>query len=536
MKRNMITVASRCFLLASLFFCISSCKKDEQKLDAPRIFKPSAMKIVVSENSAKLTWTSPLFTGDKKYSYTVDFSTDSLFATTDFSGTTDTAGYTVNEGDLKLRLRYYARVKANATATQPESKYIVSTGGFKIVGTQLFREDLTESRENSVTLYFTTAPAGSKVVLTPESGSAITANLSATDIETKHITIPGLLASTKYTAELFSGTKSNGYTTFTTTAAIVYSIKVSPGADLATTIANAADNAVIGLEDGTYELPTVVTLAGKTITLRAVNDNPENVKVNFKGFVLLGTGAGLAVSGINFDGTTYTATYFCDLTSASSNAAAANFKSLKAANSWIHGISTAILRCDRGSLYTMEDVVFNKCLIYDISGANYYLFHMDKLVYKSLSISNSTFYNSSPGLISCKTVVSGTPAEISIRSCTINNIGFNSMYLLVNAAANPINFSFKNSILANGPRSGVILGVINSTAAASSISFSNNNTFNLKTAIGGTDLPLPGASTQGKTVDPGWNATTVKFSLPTGSVLWTAGSTGGPLGDPRWTF
>ena len=535
MKRNIIT-ACHCLIMASLFFCISSCKKDEQTTEAARIFKVSAVKVVVSENSAKLTWAAPLFTGSNQYNYTVDFSTDSLFSTTDFSAKTDTTGYTVKEGDLKLRLKYFARVKANATASQPESKYIVTNGGFKIVGTQLFRDDLTVARESSVTLYFSTVPEGSKIVITPETGPAITTVLSSGDIANKKVTIAGLSNSAKYTAELFSGTKSNGYTTFSTTAVIVYTVKVNPGDNLASIIANAGDNAVIGLENGTYELPAVITLSGKMINLRSVNDNPELVKVNFKGFALFGTGAGLAVTGINFDGTAYTATYFCDLTSASSNAAAAAFKTVRATNSWIHGISTGIVRCDRGSLFTMEDLAFNNCLIYDISGANYYLFHMDKLAYKSLTIANSTIFNSSPGVVSCRTVMPGTPAEITIRSCTINNIGFNSNYLLLNAAANPVNFTFRNSILANGPRSGVILGVINSTAGSSSISFTNNNTFNLKTAIGGTALPLPGASTQGQTVDPGWTAATVKFSLPAGSLLWTSSTSGGPLGDPRWTF
>jgi len=535
MKRNIIT-ACYCLIVASLVTCIFSCKKDEQQLEAPRIFKVSGMKVVVSENSAKLTWTAPLFKEGNKYSYTIDFSTDTLFSKTDFSAQTDTTGYTVKEGDLKLRERYFARVKVNATATQPESKYIVGPGSFKIVGTQRFLEEITIARENSVTLFFSAVEEGAKIVITPEAGAAITTSLNSADIAANKITIGGLSNSTKYTAELFTGVKSSGFTSFSTTSAIVYSIKVNPGDNLATIIASAADNAIIGLENGTYELPAVITLAGKTINLRSVNDNPELVKVNFKGFTLLGSGAGLTVAGINFDGTAYTATYFCDLTSASSNTAAAAFKNVKATNSWIHGINTSIIRCDRGSLFTMEDLAFDNCLIYEISGANYYVFHMDKLAYKSLTVTNSTFYNISPGLVSCRTVMPGTPATITISNSTINNIGFNSNYLLMNAAANPVNFVFKNSILANGPRSGAVLGIINSTAAAASIAFTNNNTFNLKTAIGGTALPLPGASTQGQTVDPGWNAGTVKFILPEGSILRTSSSTGRAVGDPRWTF
>ncbi|WP_316838744.1 DUF4957 domain-containing protein [Pedobacter gandavensis] len=532
MKRNLLTIACHCFLFASLALSISSCKKDETPTEAPRIFKPSGVKIVASESSARLSWDAPLFTGNNKYSYTVDFSTDSLFSTTDFSGKTDSAGYTVHEGELKLRLKYYARVKANATATQPESKYLVSSS-FKIVGTQLFRESGTVVRENSVTLAFMEVPAGSTIVISPETGTAITITLTADQIKEKKITIPGLSPTTKYTAELFAGTKSNGYLTFSTTAPIVYTIKISPSDNLATTIANAGDNAVIGLEDGTYELPVLVALINKSVTLRSVNDNPEAVRVNMKGFTLTGTGAGFSASGINFDGTAYTGGYFCDLLAGSG---AANFKNIKVENSWIHGFTTAIIRADRSALFTMDDLSFNKCLIYEFAGANYYLFHLDKLAFKTLTVSNSTIYNSSPGLVSCKTTMVGKAPEITISSCTINNIGYGSMLLLLNAAANPVTYIFKNSILANAPRSGTVVGIIASTSASSAITFTNNNTFNLKTADKGTVLPLPGAATQGQTVDPGWTTSTTKFVLPAGSLLWTSATDGGVLGDPRWTF
>lgn len=534
MKRNLLTIACHCFLFASLALFISSCKKDEVQTEAPRIFKPSAVKVVASESSAWLSWKAPLFTGENQYSYTVEFSTDSLFSSTVFSGKTDSTGFTVKEGELKLRLKYFARVKANATATQPESKYLLSSG-FKIVGKQLFRANKTVIRENSVDFAFFELAAGSKIVITPETGDAITINLSAEELAKRAMTIPGLSPSMKYTAELFSGSSSSGYLTFTTTAAIVYNIKITPADNLANTIANAANNAVIGLEDGTYELPALVGLAGKMITLRSVNGNPEKVKVNLKGFTFLGTGSGLAVSGINFDGTAYAAAYFCDMLS--SGTVAANFKTFHAENSWIHGFTTAVLRADRSALFSLDEMVVNRCLIYEFAGANYYLFHLDKLAFKSLKITNSTIYNSAPGLVSCKTTMPGTPAEVSVNACTINNIGYGSMLLLINAVANPITFSVKNSIIANAPRAGSVVGLIAGTSSSFTTTFENNNTFNLKTtSTNGTDLPLPATAKQGQTVDPGWNASTTQFILPTGSILLKSSTEGEALGDPRWTF
>ncbi|MCX2453984.1 DUF4957 domain-containing protein [Pedobacter sp. PLR] len=535
MKRNLLTIACHCFLFASSALFVSSCKKDETPTAAPRIFKPSEIKVVASESSAWLSWKAPLFTGDNPYSYTVDFSTDSLFSTTEFSGKTDSAGFTVKEGELKLRLKYFARIKANATATQPESKYMLSSG-FKIVGKQLFRADKITVRDNSVDLGFLEVPAGSKIVLTPETGTAITVTLGTADLAKKSVTIPGLMASTKYTAELFSGTSSNGYLTFTTSAPVVYTVKITPADNLAGIIATAADNAVIGLEDGTYELPALVNLAGKMITLRSVNDNPEKVKVNGKGFTLTGTGAGLSFSGINFDGTAYSSLYFCDLIS-SGTGVASTFKNVRFENSWIHGISTAIVRADRNTLFVMNELEINRCKIYDISGTSYYLFHLDKLAFKSLKITKSTIYNSSPGLVNCKTTMAGAAPEVSISECSINNIGFAGMYTLIIAAANPVTFSMKNSIIANAPRSGTVAGLTSITSGASVTTFEYNNTFNLKTSnTNGTDLPLPAGAKLGQTVDPGWNANTTQFTLPAGSVLLKSNSSGGQVGDPRWAL
>ncbi|WP_316748532.1 DUF4957 domain-containing protein [Pedobacter gandavensis] len=535
MKRNLLTIACHCLLFASIIAGVSSCKKDETPTEAPRIFKPSGIKVVASESSAWLSWKAPLFTGDNQYNYTVEFSTDSLFATTDFSGKTDSAGFTVKEGELKLRLKYFARVKANATATQPESKYMLSPG-FKIVGKQLFRGEKITVRENSVDIAFLEVPAGSKVVLTPETGTAITVTLSPEDLLKKSVTIPGLTASTKYTAELFSGTSSNGYLTFTTPAPVVYTVKITPADNLASVIATAADNAVIGLEDGTYELPSLAAITGKMITLRSVNDNPEKVKVNLKGFTLTGTGAGLSVSGINFDGTAYTAGYFCDLIS-SGTGVASTFRNIRFENSWIHGISTAVLRADRNTFFVLNEMEVNRCKIYDISGTTYYLFHLDKLSFKSLKITKSTIYNSSPGLVNCKTTMAGTAPEISISECSINNIGFAGMYTLLIASANPVTFSVRNSIIANAPRSGTVLGLILASSGAATTTFEYNNTFNLKTSTtNGTDLPLPANAKFGLTVDPGWNANTTQFYLPSGSALLRSSSGGGQVGDPAWVL
>ncbi|WP_158275226.1 DUF4957 domain-containing protein [Pedobacter sp. HMWF019] len=538
MKKNRYpSVVYSIMMLAGLLVGLVSCKKTEGPSEPARIFKPSAVKIVSGETSAKLTWTAPILSAGAKLAYTIDFSTDSLFSSIKYSTTSDTAGVKVTDENIRVRTKYFARIKANATSTQPESKYIVSSS-FQISGTQLFRPVIeTEIKETSVTLRYTQTSGLSSIVLTPSTGNPITTTLTAADAGFK--VISGLHAGTKYSAELFLGSKSVGFLSFTTPAATTYAVVLSPGDDISAAVATAADNAVIGLNDGTYNVPLGITLSGKTITLKSLSDNPDATIVNFKGFTLLGTGAGIKVAGINLNGTANSATYFADLTSASSNAAAANFTTITVDNCYIHGIGTGLIRGDRSSSYTIGAISFRNSLVYDITGSSsYYAFHLDKLVFASLTVNQCTFYNITPGLLNCKTTLSAAIPNISFTSSTFNNFGFNSLYVVMNASANPVNFTMKDCILANTPRSGTVLGVILSTGTGSSGSFTFNNYFNLKATVGGTDLTIPSTinQTANQTINLGWTIDRTTFELPVGSALRTASSTGGAIGDPRWTY
>lgn len=532
MKKFIYQFSLNLALVCCVAIAITSCKKTEDgPSETARSFKPRDVKVATTETSAKLTWTAPLLANGKKLTYSIDFSIDSLFSSVKYSTTSDTTGVVVTEANLSLRTKYYARIKASATDV-PESKYLISSA-FSIVGIQLFRDDLTDAGETSVSLFYKTLPQGSTIVLTPATGAVTTITLSPADISAKTYTATGLTSSTKYTGEIFVGTKSYGYLTFSTLEPVVYTIQIGPADNLATTLANAADKAVIGLADGIYNLPTAVTLSGKTITLRSINNNPATTKVNFKGFTLLGTGAGLKVAGIDFDGTTYSATYFADLTSASSNATAASFTSISADNCKIHGIGTGIVRGDRSTVnnYTIDDISFNKCLIYEVAVNNYYMFHLNKLLFKNLSVTKSSLYNFSPGLVNCTTVISAMPT-ISFANCTINNFGASSMYLFLTSGSNPVSFTMKNSIIANSPRAGIVPGFINATSA---VVINNNNIFNLKDGSN-VNLILPTSAIATTTINLGWAATTTSFKLPTDSPLLTASSSGGAIGDPRWTF
>jgi len=549
MKKIINQLGFKLIILSLMVVVVSSCKKEaDAPTDPARIFKPSDIKITAGETSAKLTWTPPLMSAGKTFKYSIDFSTDSLFATVNYSTTADTAGVTVTEDNLTVRTKYYARVKANATESQPESKYLRSSA-FQLTGIQLFLQVRdNEIKENSITLRFTPTTGLTSIVLTPTAGAATTTTLSAGDASAGLKVITGLAAGTKYTAELFAGTKSKGITTFTTLAPTTYTVKLNPGDDLATAISSAANGAIIGLNPGTYNLTAASTfITQKTITIKSTSGNPTDTKVNFKELDLEGTGAGVTLSGIEFDGASAAALYFINfIGTQASNGAAATFTNVVVDNCIVHNATTAFLRGDRGTAardFKITGITVNNSIVYDM-GANgssaYYTFHVNKMQFNTLTVSKSTFYNAGPGLVTASTTYTGDVIPtVSITNSTFNGFGGNAKYALLDANTNPINFTIQNSILANTPKSGTVnAAAIRGTGAGSTLRISNSNYFNLFSALtGGTALTFGTATlASNQSINIGWTAATTDFSLPAVSPLRTAGSTGGPIGDPRWTY
>ena len=548
MKKIIAQISSRLAILILMAMALNACKKSEDQPDEPaRLFKPSEVKITAGETQAKLTWTIPLMATGKTLKYSIDFSTDSTFATIKYSATSDTAGVTVTEDNIPVRTKYYARIKANATADQPESKYVRSSV-FQLSGTQLFlavRDN--DIKENNITLRFKPTAGLSSIVLTPATGAAITTSLSTTDAAAGIKTISGITAGVLYSAELFDGTKSKGLVTFTTLLPTNYTVKLNPGDDLATAITNAANGAIIGLNPGTYTLATASFITQKTITLKSTSGNPSDTKVNYKEIDLEGTGAGVTLSGIEFDGTAGAALYFINfIGSQAANGSAATFTNVVVENCIVHGATTAFLRGDRGAAardFKITNISVNNTIVYEmgLNGSSaYYTFHVNKMQFNTISVSKSTFYNAGPGLVTASTTYAGDVVpSVAISNSTFNGFGGNAKYALLDAAANPIKFTIQNSILANTPKSGTVnAAAIRSTGAGSTLSITNSNYFNLSSALtGGTALTFGTATlTSNQTQNLGWSATTTDFSLPATSTLRTAGNSGGAIGDPRWTY
>jgi hypothetical protein len=448
---------------------------------------------------------------------------------------------------LEVMEYYFVRIKANALGSTAESGWVHS-GRFRITGEQIFFpiNDI-DLKDVSVLLKWRPSPNLTKIVLTPAGGSPTDITLDAADVATNEKLIEGLTPLTTYTAEIYRNTIKKGTITFTTDEPNLYTVTLQPGDDLVTAVANAADGDVIGLEPGTYS--TVdnggafvnLVVSGKTVKIVSTSGLATDTKVNFKEVKLSGDGAGVTLEGIEFDGTAASADYFINLTGLSSDGEAAQFTDVIVKNCIVHNTDNAFMRGNRGgsNAHKIDSIYVNNTIAYANGTGTYHYFMIDKLEFKHLEISNSTMYDVARALISWATnlTVPQVPVII-VNQSTINSFGFGDRNnIILDANANTVNFTFKNSIIANTPKPGQNVGTSAMRAGnVSTIQFYYNNYFNLN---GGNPLqplefPAYVQLSNNQTIDLGWTSTTTDFTLPAASPLRTASESGGPIGDPRW--
>ena len=543
MKFKIVNLFLSVWILTLL--CLASCKEDmeEQTFEPERMFMPTGdIQSAGSETSVKLTWKESLYADPANTSYTVEVSPDSLFLISSFlyTATTDTAGITITDENLAIKQIYFARVKTNANGSTPESKWVVSSG-FSIRGEQIFSTIVdTEIKDKTAILHWRSTTGLTKIVLTPANGTPREVMLTATDVTANQIQLTNLTATTTYTAEIYAGTKSKGTVTFTTKEPSIFTYTITTAEDLVATVASAADGDVIGLEPGTYDATAAnILIAGKNITIQSVSGNPNNTKILFKEVTFKGTGSGVKLSGIEFDGTTV-ADYFLNV-----DADPGNLKPIIVENSIIHNTNNCFIRANRSASnggQKIDLIKVNNCIAYANGSGSYHYFMLDKLEFKRLEITNTTIYDAARALISWATNFTTVERPvILIDKATINSFGFGGRNnIILDANTNPVNFTMQNSIIANTPKPGqsVLGSALRANTTDSQIRFINNNYFNLNGGDPLTPLTFPDyvQMSNNKTVDLGWTATTTQFNLPANSELRTASTSGGAIGDPRWAL
>jgi hypothetical protein len=540
-------------LLVSMALVLwSGCTKTEEDPVLPRQFKPGDFTIQAGETQARLQWGASQFAapGTK---YLLEVSTDTNFASAaPISVELEENVYVLTEADLEVEVKYFARVKANAINTTDESGWVHSNG-FMITGEQIFFPILdAELKDKSVTLRWRPTNGLTRIALTPDGGAVQNITLDAADNTAALKLITGLTAETNYTAAIYAGNVRKGIITFTTKEPSIYTTVLTPADNLVDAVAAAADGDMIGLEPGTYECVDATSayvnlvIEQKSITIASVSGNPADTKVNYKEVTLKGTGAGVKLLGISFDGLAAGSgsLYFLNLVGLNSDSEASDFRSIEVNNCVVSNMGNCFFRGNRGSAnaHKMDTIRVLNSIVKDSRYLSAYTFFtMEKLEFESLELVNSTFHRLGRAFIGYSTniTVPLTP-RILIDQCTINSFGRdgrNNFFIDMNA--NQCNLTISNSIIANTPMPGQTTGtsLIRGGNAVATMSFSNY--FNLSDgAATPTDLSWPALLTQQNVSmeNLGWNNDTDDFTLPGASPLRTAGSSGGPIGDPRWAF
>lgn len=549
------------FALCSLLFLLAACKK-EYKVDGfepSRLFTPGAISVANGETMASLSWSPSLFAGGTPTQYTVEVSQDPNFAgTAPFTAVVDTPGIKITDADITIKQDYFARIRANAKGNSAASNWAVSES-FRITGEQIFFPvNDAELKDKTAMLRWRPYAGLTKIALTEAGGSPIDIALTGTDVTDAFKLLENLKASTVYTAEIYKGSLVKGIISFTTKEPSIYTTTITPADDLVAVVANAADGDVIGLAAGEYNIRDAVTteyvnliIQQKTLTIAAISGTPADTKVNFKEVVLKGTGAGVIFKDLEFDGAPATtagqqALYFVNLVGNASDAEAATFTTLELNNCIVRNMGNCLMRGNRaannahkiGSIKLSNSQVLNSAQV----NSNYGLFTINKLEFGSIELSNSTFHKVGRAFIDWSTTLTvSTLPVITMDHCTLNTFGMQNgnKYILVDGNGSNFDLTIRNSILANSPYPGETCqpAAIRSGSGATML-YANNNSFNL-TSGGATPaaltFPALVVMQDNLAIDLGWTDATVDFSLPPASALRTASSTGGPIGDPRWS-
>ena len=530
-----------------------------------RAFIPTNFRVRASADTAILSWNAGAQSAGMRISYTLDISTDSAFASIDYSKVVDSSGIKIIDPALTVGKSYFARLRANAVGNVQPSRWVYYPSSFRITGLQFLRvirsSDITDQ---SVSLNWFVDPQTAsldKVILSTDNNQVTTVPLTAAEAAAGTKTIAGLAPGTRYTVQILTGTKSKGLGMVTTLRPANFTRILNPGDNLATAITSAVDGDLIGLNPGTYAMTGIVDIVAKNISIKSVSNNPATTKLKLRELNLKGDGAGIVIAGLeldaNYSGTSFGATLL-QLKGQSADNAAAVFKSITIENCIVHDFTTNILRGNYGAAadtHKLNSFVMSNCIVYDINktGSNStYTFSIEKLGFTVFNLNRSTLYNLGAGLVNVSTILGGGAVPVIVFDyTTINNIGSQGRYVLIDAgsqgAGNNVSFSFQNSILANTPLgvgglavSGTPHLIRNQNAVGN---FVNSNYFNLFTARvseGGFKLVLTGLyQFNNNEIDLGWSAATRDFSLkslPSNSPLLKGSTNGNTIGDPRWAF
>ena len=540
-------ILSSSFFLAAVL-CMYACKKSPVELfDPSRAFTPTNLKVsIYSDTSVNISWNAAVNSPSSGVTYTVQFATDTTFTTPVFSLVTSLTSITVTDDSLLDGVRYYVRVFTNAYGTTPGSLLYgnADTSGFTFAGVQLLNTpSINQIIDVAAILSWTPTPSITTLLLTAPNGDTTRVSISAAAVAAGVDTIYSLTPETKYTAQLFAGTKSMGTTTFTTdesaTGANVIDLRSVADADdpniLVDTLPLIPSGSTVLLQGGmTYSIPyNAATGIGYTF----------NQSVTIETGMAFGASQAIISIGSNLDASgTMNSLVFNNVAFATpatngsgyvfniSQAATINtldFENCTTQGSW--GNSFVRLKATG---QTINNLVINNCVIDSFGVANKYaLIYPDAsgAIIDNIKITNSTFYYIDY-FIEDEDLPSPNSTTIAVSNCTFNNFLVNDGYIFNYNDGIPASLSFTDCIFgstvaADGIKSGSGTNMFTNCFATSDCTFSGSSP---STTTGKpTALSVAASSLFASPLSNPPDLTLQNTSIVTGTD-------GTVAGDPRW--
>lgn len=517
---------------------VVSCKKDNdsENYELVRNFMPGDVSVTAGDTIAILSWRASLYTAGKDVSYTLDLSKDSLFqGTPDYSITTKSTSITVNDRQLAVKQKYFARLKANAVDNSEESKWVYSSGMTPLRGEQVFLPVLDgEVTESKVTLRWRLVHPISKITLTTAAGTKTDVTVDATESAAGKKTITGLSPKTKYTAAIFSGAAQKGDYTFTTFSDIPTGagvVMVQATDDLAAMIAAATTNTTFVLLQGTkYGTATTITLPANISISIWGQSGPNRPILAFNGFTLPTTGGAFKFENLDFTGYPDAIPQPTKRNYIFNQSAPSVTPEISFENCIIRNLTNTPIRLQTITTIVIDKFSVNNCILYDIGQNNStgtYAFVHNQVASKinNIYLTNNTFYNIGYGLVLNASSPAGT---VQIDNNTFYNVTGDGRYMIDFNAQPVANFTFQNNILGKTLSPAGTGRGIRSTVSAPSL---GNNTYKTKDAIFASN-PFTGL------IDYPKSSTDLFTDPATGNMLvkdltFPGRSTSG---DPRWRY
>ena len=428
---------------------VFSCQKKPLERFVPdRMFTPTSISFSGSDTSVTISWPASLFSAGSGANYTLEVSEDSTFqGTSALTLIVDSTARTITDDTLKDRTPYFARVKANKTATSSESNWVISETHFTLVGVQIFQPvSVSDIIDNAVILNWTPTDGVSKIIFTASNGDTLSIPVTPEQNANGQGVFEGLSASTSYSAEIYAGNKSKGLVTFTTKQKVTGSnvvdlrtIQDNPSI-LFDTLPQIANGSVVLLKRGsTYTIPSAYTFDKSVSIQSGLGFGKPAVVLLSNNFDAAGDIDSLHFSDIIIanDGNS---SYFMNIGNET------HIKNVTVNNITTSGeFSNSFIRLKKDNA-VIQNLQINNCIIDSFGVASKYaLLYANaggSAVIQKISISNSTFsyfyyfirQDKVPGI------------ALQIDNCTFNNMINNGGYFVNYSGSFPTQFAISNCI------------------------------------------------------------------------------------------